>query len=150
MNGAGPLVPYTSGADIDLNGWRVQLSGAPEPGDRFAIDPNTGGSGDNGNGLLLTELPLTKIVEGGVSTYQEAYSQLVGQVGAKTRETQLTHDAMVVLRDNAQAARDERSAVNLDEEAAELLRYQQAYTAAAEVISIANDTFAALLAAVRR
>jgi len=150
VNGAGPLIPYTSGANIDLNGWRVQVSGSPEPGDRFTIDPNTGGAGDNGNGLLLSELPLTKILDAGSTTYQESYSQLVGQVGAKTQEMQFTRDAMAVLRDNAQAARDSRSAVNLDEEAADLLRFQQAYTAAAEVISIANDTFAALLSAVRR
>ena len=57
---------------------------------------------------------------------------------------------MTVLRENAQASRDSLSAVNLDEEAAQLLRFQQAYTAAAQVISIANETFASLLAAVRR
>jgi len=150
VNGAGPLIAYTSGADIDLNGWRVQVSANPEPGDTFTVSANVGGAGDNGNGLLLSELQLTKILDGGSTTYQESYSQLVGKVGAKTQELQLSRDALQVLKQNAQASRDTVSAVNLDEEAAQLLRFQQAYSAAAEVISIANETFASLLSAVRR
>ena len=150
VNGAGPMIAYTSGADIDMNGWRVQVSGSPEPGDTFTVAANVGAAGDNGNGLALSELQLTKFLDGASTTYQESYSQLVGRVGSKTRELQLSRDAMTVLRENAQASRDSLSAVNLDEEAAQLLRFQQAYTAAAQVISIANETFASLLAAVRR
>ncbi len=150
FGGVGPLIPYTSGADIDLNGWRVQISGVPEPGDTFTVAANVGGAGDNGNGLLLGELQLTKIIDGSTATYQDAYSQLVGKVGAKTQQQQLSRDALQVLQVNAQASRDSLSAVNLDEEAASLLRFQQAYTAAAQVISIANETFDSLLAAVRR
>jgi len=150
VNGAGPMIAYTSGADIDINGWRVQVSGAPEPGDTFTVAANVGAAGDNGNGLALSELQLTKFLDGASTTYQESYSQLVGRVGSKTQELQLSRDAMTVLRENAQASRDSLSAVNLDEEAAQLLRFQQAYTAAAQVISIANETFASLLAAVGR
>lgn len=149
VNGAGPLIPYTSGADIDINGWRVQVSGSPEPGDTFTVAANVGAAGDNGNGLALAELQLTKLLDGATATYQESYSQLVGRVGSKTQELELSRDAMSILRENAQASRDSLSAVNLDEEAAQLLRFQQAYTAAAQVISAANDTFASLLAAVR-
>lgn len=150
LDGAGPLLPYSSGGDIDINGWRVQITGSPEPGDTFTVAANSGGAGDNGNGHALANLQLTKILDGATATYQESFSHLVGQVGSKTAETQLTRDAMQVLKENAKASRDSLSAVNLDEEAAQLLRFQQAYTAAAEVISIANETFASLLAAVRR
>ena len=150
VGGAGPLIPYTSGSDIDINGWRVQISGAPEPGDTFNIDANVGGAGDNGNGLILGDLQLTKIIDGFSSSYQDAYSQLVGAVGSKTQQTQLSRDALRVLQENAQASRDSLSAVNLDEEAANLLRFQQAYAAAAQMISVANETFDSLLAAVRR
>lgn len=149
VNGAGPLIPYTSGADIDINGWRVQVSGSPEPGDTFTVSANVGAAGDNGNGLALAELQLTKFLDNATATYQESYSQLVGRVGSKTQELELSRDAMSILRENAQASRDSLSAVNLDEEAAQLLRFQQAYTAAAQVISAANETFASLLAAVR-
>jgi flagellar hook-associated protein 1 FlgK len=150
VNGAGPLIAYTGGTNIDINGWRVQVSGSPEAGDTFTVAANLGGAGDNGNGLMLTELQLAKILDGASTTYQESYSKLVGRVGSKTQELQLSRDAMRVLRENAKASRDSLSAVNLDEEAAQLLRFQQAYSAAAEVISIANDTFSSLLAAVRR
>ncbi len=150
VGGIGPLIPYTSGSDIDMNGWRVQVSGSPEPGDVFKIDPNVGGAGDNANGLLLANLQLTKIIDNTTATYQESYSQLVGTVGSKTLQTQLSRDALRVLQENAKASRDSLSAVNLDEEAAQLLRFQQAYAAAAEVISIANNVFDTLLAAVRR
>ncbi len=150
VGGVGPLIPYTSGGDIDMNGWRVQISGAPEPGDVFIIDPNVGGAGDNGNGLILADLQLTKILDGATASYQEAYSQLVGMVGSKTLQTQLSRDALIVLKEHAQASRNSLSAVNLDEEAAALLRFQQAYSAAAQVISVANETFDSLLGAVRR
>jgi len=150
VGGAGPLIPYTSGSDIDMNGWRVQISGTPEPGDTFSIGANVGGAGDNGNGLVLGDLQLAKIIDGFSASYQDAYSQLVGTVGSKTQQMQLSRDALQVLQDNAQASRDSLSAVNLDEEAAQLLRFQQAYSAAAQMISVANETFDSLLAAVRR
>ena len=71
-------------------------------------------------------------------------------MGSKTQQTQLSRDALVVLLENAQASRDSLSAVNLDEEAANLLRFQQAYAAAAQVIAAANSIFDALLLVVRR
>ena len=149
INGVGPLVPYTDGGNIDMNGWRIQISGDPEPGDTFTVAANFGGAGDNGNGLVLADLQATKIADGATATYQEAFSQLIGSVGAKTQQTQLSRDALLVLQENAQSTRDSLSAVNLDEEAAQLLRFQQAYTAAAEVIATANETFDSLLSAVR-
>ncbi len=150
VGGVGPLIPYTSGSDIDLNGWRVQIVGLPQSGDVFTIEANVGGAGDNGNGLALGELQLEKILDGATTRYQDAYSQLVGTVGSKTQQTQLSRDALVVLLENAQASRDSLSAVNLDEEAANLLRFQQAYAAAAQVIATANSIFDALLLVVRR
>ncbi|MFT4561022.1 MAG: flagellar hook-associated protein 1 FlgK [Gammaproteobacteria bacterium] len=150
IGGVGPLIPYASGSDIDINGWRAQISGSPLPGDIFSINPNFGGTGDNGNGLALADIQLTKILDGATTTLQESYSQLVGSVGSKTSQAEISRDALEVLQSNAQATRDSLSAVSLDEEAADLLRFQQAYSAAAQVISIANETFNSLLAAVRR
>lgn len=145
VNGAGPLLPYTSGADIDLNGWRVQISGAPEAGDTFSISSNAGGIGDNNNGLALGALQFTPLLENGSASYQEAYGIAVGKIGAATNESQITLGALSVLTENAQAARDSLSAVNLDEEAANLLRFQQAYQAAAQVIAAADNMFQLLL-----
>ncbi len=149
INGAGPLIPFTSGANIDLNGWRVQITGAPAAGDTFRIDPNTNGRGDNRNGLAMAGLRTSEILIGGTANFQDAHSQLIGRVGARAQQAQISRDALKVQFDNAQAARDAVSAVNLDEEAANLIRFQQAYQAAAQVIQATNETFNALLQAVR-
>lgn len=149
INGAGPLIPYTGGGNIDINGWRVQISGSPAAGDTFGVDPNFNGHGDNGNGLALIGLRAMEILEGGTATFQDAYSQLVGSVGARTEQAQISNDALRVLRENAEASRDALAGVNLDEEAANLLRFQQSYQGATQVIQAANDMFNALLEAMR-
>ena len=149
INGAGPILPFTSGVDIDVNGWRVQISGAPIAGDVFTVESNAGGIGDNGNGLLLSQLQFASILEGATASFQETYGILVGEVGSTLQQARVSRDALNSLAENAQAVRDELSGVNLDEEAADLLRYQQAYQAAAQVIRAADEVFQALIAAAR-
>lgn len=150
VNGAGPLIPYTSGADIALNGWRVQISGNPVAGDRFTVGSNAGGVGDNGNGLLLGQMQFRPLLSGGTATYQESYGILVGEVGATAQQARISQAALASLKENAEAARDTLSGVNLDEEAANLLRFQQAYQAAARVIAAADAAFQSLIDAARR
>ena len=145
LNGAGPLLPFTAGADIDVNGWRVQINGVPEAGDTFVVENNAGGSGDNSNGLSLGQMQFSQLMEGGTATFQEAYGILVGEVGSLTSQSRVSHEALVLLAENAQATRDSYSAVNLDEEAADMLRFQHLYQAAAQIIVAADTTFRALL-----
>lgn len=116
-------------------------------------DPNAiaaglppGGVADNRNALLLGALQTKNTMFGGTATYQSAYSTLVAQVGNKTREVEITGKAQQSLFEQAAATRAQLSGVNLDEEAANLLRYQQAYQAAARVISIAGTLFDEILA----
>jgi flagellar hook-associated protein 1 FlgK len=149
INGAGPLIPYVEGGNVDVNGWRIQLSGSPAAGDRFTVSANTAGLGDNGNGLLLAGLQAIGFLEGGTATYQDGYGALIGSVGAQTRQAEVSSSALASLRTSAEAARQELSGVNLDEEAATLMRFQQAYEAAARVIQIGNDTMQALFDAMR-
>ena len=149
VNGAGPLIPYTSGGNIDVNGWRIQITGAPAPGDTFRVDPNGSGRGDNTNGLLLADLRTSEPLLGGTASYQDAYSQLVSKVGAQAQQAQISGDALKVQLDSAEAARDSIAGVNLDEEAANLIRFQQAFQAAAQLIQATNETFKALIAATR-
>ena len=149
LNGAGALIPYSSGADIDLNGWRVQITGTPAAGDTFTVSSNVGGVGDNGNGLLMAGLAQESVMIGGTATFGEAYGELIGDIGSRTQQNRISRDALGALRESAQARREALSGVNLDEEAANLLRYQQAYQAAAQVISVASTTFEALIGAVR-
>jgi len=113
-------------------------------------DTSTGGIGDNGNALKLASLEAEKKMLGGQATFQDSYTQLVAEVGTQTRSAQISRGAHEALKQQALQSREEVSGVNLDEEAANLLRFQQAYQAAAQVVNVASQTFDTLLNAVRR
>ncbi len=138
-------VTYTPGANISYNGWNVQIAGVPASGDSFAITSNTGGVGDNRNALLLGALQTSNTLAGGSTTYQGAYSQLVSSVGNKTNELNVSSTATGNLLTSTVQAQQSVSGVNLDEEATNLLRYQQAYQAAGKVMQIASKMFDVLL-----
>ncbi|RJX34179.1 MAG: flagellar hook-associated protein FlgK [Oxalobacter sp.] len=139
-------VAYTEGADISYNGWTVKITGVPAAGDTFTIASNAAGQGDNRNALLLAALQTTNLVANSTATYQTAYSQLVNMIGNKTSEVKAISASAETIYTNAYNAVQQESGVNLDEEAANLLRYQQAYQAAAKVMQIASELFDALLA----
>lgn len=143
--GAPTNVPYTSGAPITYNGWTVQISGTPAAGDTFTVGTNAGGVADNRNALLLAGLQTQNTLAGGTTSYQGAYSQLVSFIGNKTREVEVTAKAQANLVVQTQQAQQSVSGVNLDEEAANLLRYQQAYQAAGKMMQIATTLFDTLL-----
>jgi flagellar hook-associated protein 1 FlgK len=149
VSGAGTGNPvglsYTPGATISYNGWSITLTGTPAAGDSFTIGPNAAGVGDNRNALALARLQTTNLLEGATTSFQGAYAQLVSGVGNETRTLQVTSDAQAKLLADTKAAREAVSGVNLDEEAANLLRYQQAYQASAKVLSIAATLFDAIL-----
>jgi flagellar hook-associated protein 1 FlgK len=127
----------------------VTISGTPADGDSFTITDNANGVADNRNGVLLGALQTQSKMEGGSATYQSAYSMLVASVGNKARQVEITGQAQQSLLEQAQTTRDQLSGVNLDEEAANLLRYQQAYQAAARMIDIASSLFDEILAVAR-
>ena len=139
-------VPFTAGQDIQYNGWTIQISGAPAAGDIFTIEANNAGVADNRNAILLAALQTASTMAGGTASYQSAYSQIVSEVGNKTRQVETIGEAQTNLVTQATAEREQMSGVNLDEEAANLLRYQQAYQASAKVIQIAGSLFDDLLA----
>ena len=139
-------IPYTNGATVTFSGISVQISGTPKDGDTFTIARNSNGVSDNRNALLLGKLQTQSTMAGGKSTYQGVYSQLVSDAGNKGREVQVTRDAQKALLLQAQTASDSLSGVNLDEEAANLLRYQQAYQAAAKMIDIGSKLLDTILA----
>jgi flagellar hook-associated protein 1 FlgK len=138
-------IAYASGGDISYNGWTVSISGAPRAGDTFTIGPNTAGVSDNRNATLLAGLQNTKTIAGGSATYQGAYSQSVAGIGSKTREVQVAAKAQETLVTQTKTAQQSLSGVNLDEEAANLIRYQQMYQACGKVIEIASKLFDTLL-----
>ena len=149
VNG-GPAVAYTAGSNIDVNGWRVQINGAPATGDTFTVRSNAGAVGDNRNAFALADALKGGVLENGTVSVTSAAERLTGNIGLQTRAAQMSRDAEATVNESDLAARDAVSGVNLDEEAANMLRYQQAYAAAAQIISAANEMFDTLINAVRR
>ncbi len=138
-------VAYTSGGNISYNGWTMQISGTPAAGDVFTIGPNTNGTGDNRNALALAGLQTAGLLAGGAATIQDAYAQLVSEIGNKTREQQVSASAQGAVIAQTEAVQQSLAGVNLDEEAANLIRYQQAYQAAGKVLQIASTLFDSIL-----
>lgn len=141
---AGPFV-YSTGAAITFNGLTVSVTGTPADGDTFTIANNTSGVADNRNALLLGQLQTMQTVANGTASYQSAYSQVVSRVGNDTREVQTQSNAQGALVKQTREAKLSFSGVNLDEEAANLIRYQQAYQASGKVLQVATTLFDTLL-----
>jgi len=148
IDGIGPNT-YTAGQTITANGWSFVLDGAPKQGDTFNIGPTPAGSSDNSNALLLAKVEDAKTFNAGTVTLSGALGGLTTQVGAAARSAEYSLQAQQVITDQTQAARDSISGVNLDEEAADMLRLQQAYQAASQLISTADTMFQTILGAVR-
>lgn len=149
INGAGSFA-YVPGADIAVNGWRVQISGTPAAGDRFRVERNTGGVGDNRNALALAALQTTGLLDGGASALGEAVIGLVGRVGTLAGQAESALSAQRTLVTSARDRALATAGVNLDEEAADLLKWQRAYQAAAQTIAVADTLFQTLLSATAR
>lgn len=149
INGAGSFA-YTDGSPIVVNGSSVTISGSPSSGDQFTIEANYGAPGDNANGLLMASVQSVGILDGGSISINESYGRLVSEVGSTTHQIKSSLEAQGVVLKNAEDAVLSTSAVNLDEEAANLIKYQQAYQAVAQVVSVASTLFDSLLSATRR
>lgn len=118
-------------------------------GDFVAGPPIKGLPGDNRNALALAQLEVSKLMLNGSATLVDTYGQLVGKVGTRTHSAEVSRTAQEVLLNQATSAWESVSGVNLDEEAANLIKFQQSYQAAAQSISVANSLFDSLLGAVR-
>ena len=143
----GDIFPTPGGLD---HGYSIKINGSPAAGDQFSTEYNTGGVGDNRNALLMAATASNKVMANGTASINDSYSALVADVGSGTKQAELNALAQQRVLDQAVAARESVSGVNLDEEAANLVRYQQAYQAAAQVITVASSLFDTLLNAVRR
>ncbi len=149
INGSGSF-PYTADEPISVNGATFEISGSPVAGDTFTIEANTGGIGDNRNMLAMANLQSMGVLDGGSSSLGSSVSQLVAEVGSATRQAGTNLTAQSVLLEQSLNEQQSVSGVNLDEEAANMLRYQQAYEAAAQMITVADSMFATILRAVGR
>ncbi len=144
-----------SGIDYDVTldglgnvvgkGISVELSGTPANNDTFSIATNTNGSSDSRNAVKLAALQVQNTMESGKASFQSYYASLVGKVGAETKQAQSVTSSQQALLKQSSDVRQSISGVNLDEEAANLIKYQQAYQAAAKALEIASKLFDSLL-----
>lgn len=136
-----PLFVYNAGSTSGM--LDVNALGAPE----LALSSTAGEVGNNKTLLALLELKTAAIdVAGNSVPLNDAYAGLVGRVASASRQNQADLKAATTVTAQAQAQRDSVSAVNLDEEAVNLMAYEQAYQANMKVISTSNDLFNAVLA----
>jgi flagellar hook-associated protein 1 FlgK len=146
---SGAVIPYTNNMEIDANGWQVSLTGVPAATDQFDVQSNVGGTGDNRNLIKIANLQNQLILDGGSASFQDDYGTFVGFVGLQTQSANVSRDAHSLLLDQSVSRNASVVGVNLDEEAADLIRFQQAYQAAAQVISTVQTLFDTLLQSTR-
>jgi flagellar hook-associated protein 1 FlgK len=144
VNG-GPGVAYVDGGNIDVNGWRIEISGAPANGDVFTVTGNTGGSGDNRNALAAANLQNVGVLQNGTTSITAGISALITGIGSQAQQINTAQTAQAAVNSQAQSSVQSISGVNLDEEAASLLQWQQAYQAAAQALAIGNTLFTTLI-----
>jgi flagellar hook-associated protein 1 FlgK len=145
----GPAQPWAPGQAIDHNGWRLRIAGQPAAGDAITVGDNGAGRGDNRNALQLSEALRGPLLESGTVSLADAATRLVSGVGNITQQAERNQEVQQLVYQESVKQRQSISGVNLDEEAANLLRYQQAYQASAQVIRAANEVFRMLIDIVR-
>jgi flagellar hook-associated protein 1 FlgK len=160
-NGPGGTLAYNPATESSgktftfaaYGGYSFSISGVPSNADTFTIGNNTNAASDNRNALKLGSLQNTPTLINGAAgptaSFQGAYSKLVADVGARTHQADIDQQAQQSMLDQAIEMQSNVAGVNLDEEAANLVRYQQAYQASAQLISTAQSVFTTLLSAIR-
>jgi flagellar hook-associated protein FlgK len=147
-------VGYSDGAtnyNPDANGQFVYagitftVKGIPADGDSFDIGLNTNSDGDNRNIALVAQLQNKSVLSDG-NSISEGYAAIVSRAGSRISLAIISQEAIQVIYDQAVQTRDEVSGVNLDEEAADLIRFQQAFQASAQIIQTASKLFDSILA----
>jgi len=160
VSDASPALPladnpfnYSAGSLISFNGMSFSISGTPSNGDTFTLSRNSNGVSDNRNALALGALQASNTLGKNASiagsqatiTFGGAYSEMVSQIGNTARQTDMSATAQVNVIAQAKQSLQSLSGVNLDEEAANLLRFQQAYQASGKLMQIANTLFQSVL-----
>ena len=144
INGGAPNA-YTSGGNIALNGWQVQISGAPANGDTFSVTSNAGGTGDNRNALIAANAQNVGVLQNGTTSISGGVSALVTGLGSQAQQINTARTAQAAVNAQALTSAQSTSGVNLDEEAASLLQWQQSYQAAAHALAVGNSLFTTLI-----
>ncbi|BDU52222.1 flagellar hook-associated protein FlgK [Limnohabitans sp. INBF002] len=124
---------------VEFQGLQIKLSHAPAVGDSYKIDGNFDGLGNNVNMLDMVDLNKKPTANG--KTIANTYIDQINSVGNLAQQAIITQEALTVVNEQAVASRDKVSGVNLDDEAAALIRYQQAYQACAKALQVSGELF---------
>lgn len=145
---------WTPGQPIALNGFELQLNGVPANGDTVSVSKTLYPSTNNGNALAMAALRDEAMVgrslnasgqwTGGL-TMTEGYAQAMSEVGVRVQSASSAADISAGVASTAKQELTGKTGVNLDEEAARLIQYQQSYQAAAKVLQVAQQIFDTLL-----
>ncbi|KVT32923.1 flagellar hook-associated protein FlgK [Burkholderia ubonensis] len=141
----GATMTMTGAAAGAINGVTITLSGTPSTGDTFKIGPYSGGTSDGSNALALAQLVTAKTLGGGTTTLTGAYANYVNGIGNTASQLKSSSAAQTALVGQITKAQQEVSGVNQNEEAANLMQYQQLYQANAKVIQTASTLFQTVL-----
>jgi len=156
MSQAQGAAGWPFGAFTDYPGYDFSMQGVPQAGDTFEIGYNTNGTDDNRNGLALSNLQNadTMVRDNGTGSnnlisFQEAYSTIVSDIGEKSSTAEISKTAAQAIQRQSKDSFESTAGVNLDEEASNLIRFQQAYSASARVLTTAQSLFETILSSVR-
>lgn len=150
----GEPIPGPPDTDPDFNGFQLDITGVPAVNDVITVTPNQYPANNNGNALSMTRLGtlamvgLTEQPDGTVAgglTFNEGFIAALADVGVRTQGAEATAAISAARASQSEAARADKAGVNLDEEAARLIQYQQSYQAAAKVLQVAQQVFSSLL-----
>lgn len=139
-NGTGSFTP---GQPIALNGFELHLAGAPRTGDAIVVAKTAFPAADNGNANAMLALRDAKLVSG--QNVTDAYASALASVGVRVQGAVAAADQSESIAFDAREAASSQAGVNLDEEAARLIQFQQSYQAAAKILQIAQSLFDTLL-----
>lgn len=148
-------IAYTPGQINDIfptpgaydPGFRITMTGSPEVGDTFTIAANTSADEDSRNGLALGQIFTDPLIGNNRFTLTSSYSEAVAFVGNEARQADINYASSNILKEQAQDRLSSVAEVNLEEEAANLLRFQQLFTAATQLIRTVSEVFNTLAAA---
>jgi len=124
---------------VNYQGLAIKFTRSPDVGDVFAVDGNHDGLGNNENMLVMVDLSKKGVI--GNKSFSDSYIDQVNTVGNAAQQAKITQQALTVVNAQAKQSRDKVSGVNLDDEAADLIRFQQAYQAAAKSLQISGQLF---------
>ena len=144
----GAATPWRTGLPVvGANGYTLQLSGVPADGDviNIAPTPATSLASNNGNARALLALRDGLIVGG--RTMTDSWSQSLADMGVRVQSAESSASISAAVATQTEQVRSGQDGVNLDEEAARLIQYQQSYQAAAKVLQVAQSLFDTLLQA---